>query len=176
MLAAWIGIPAAPRLGCDDPSETLCCTGLRAPLVGADTTRQQTSGAVRDHPTAHWQASASSSARCSGPAALTTHLADLGADVIKVEPPQGDYGRQMTWPIVEGVSLLFLHISRGKRSIVLDLRTDEGREAFLELVARRRRGRRGHAARAASTAAASASTSCARSTRRSCSARSRATA
>jgi crotonobetainyl-CoA:carnitine CoA-transferase CaiB-like acyl-CoA transferase len=61
-------------------------------------------------------------------------LADLGADVIKVEPPQGDYGRRMTWPIVEGVSLLFLHISRGKRSIVLDLRTDEGRNAFLELV------------------------------------------
>ena len=69
-----------------------------------------------------------------GPGNLTTHLADLGADVIKVEPPQGDYGRRMTWPIVEGVSLLFLHISRGKRSIVLDLRTDAGCEAFLELV------------------------------------------
>jgi crotonobetainyl-CoA:carnitine CoA-transferase CaiB-like acyl-CoA transferase len=69
-----------------------------------------------------------------GPGNLTTHLADLGADVIKVEPPQGDYGRRMTWPIVDGVSLLFLHISRGKRSIVLDLRTDVGRDAFLELV------------------------------------------
>ena len=69
-----------------------------------------------------------------GPGNLTTHLADLGADVIKVEPPQGDYGRRMTWPIVEGVSLLFLHISRGKKSIVLDLRTDAGRETFLELV------------------------------------------
>ncbi|MFM8973759.1 MAG: CaiB/BaiF CoA transferase family protein [Actinomycetota bacterium] len=69
-----------------------------------------------------------------GPGNLTTHLADLGADVIKVEPPQGDYGRRMTWPIVEGVSLLFLHVSRGKRSIVLDLRTDAGKEAVLELV------------------------------------------
>ena len=69
-----------------------------------------------------------------GPGALTTHLADLGADVIKVEPPQGDYGRQMTWPIVEGVSLLFLHVSRGKRSVVLDLRTDAGQRRFLELV------------------------------------------
>ncbi|MGQ0826639.1 MAG: CaiB/BaiF CoA transferase family protein [Actinomycetota bacterium] len=69
-----------------------------------------------------------------GPGALTTHLADLGADVVKVEPPNGDYGRRMTWPIVEGVSLLFLHISRGKRSVVLDLRTDAGREVFLELV------------------------------------------
>ena len=69
-----------------------------------------------------------------GPGALTTHLADLGADVIKVEPPQGDYVRQMTWPIVEGVSLLYLHISRGKRSVVLDLRTEDGGDAFLELV------------------------------------------
>jgi crotonobetainyl-CoA:carnitine CoA-transferase CaiB-like acyl-CoA transferase len=69
-----------------------------------------------------------------GPGNLTTHLADLGADVIKIEPPQGDYGRRMTWPIVEGVSLLFLHVSRGKKSLVLDLRTDAGKEIFLELV------------------------------------------
>ena len=51
-----------------------------------------------------------------GPGAITTHLADLGAEVIKVESPQGDYVREMTWPIVEGVSLMHLHISRGKRS------------------------------------------------------------
>jgi crotonobetainyl-CoA:carnitine CoA-transferase CaiB-like acyl-CoA transferase len=69
-----------------------------------------------------------------GPGAITTHLADLGADVIKVESPQGDYIRQMTWPIVEGVSLMHLHISRGKRSIVLDLRTDEGVAIYLDLV------------------------------------------
>jgi len=70
-----------------------------------------------------------------GPAAITTNLAELGADVIKVEAPGGDYGREMTWPIVEGTSLLFLHCNRGKRSIVLDLRTDEGVAAFKELVA-----------------------------------------
>jgi crotonobetainyl-CoA:carnitine CoA-transferase CaiB-like acyl-CoA transferase len=69
-----------------------------------------------------------------GPGAITTHLADLGADVLKVEPPTGDYAREMTWPIVEGVSLLHLHISRGKRSIVLDLRSEEGRATFFELV------------------------------------------
>jgi crotonobetainyl-CoA:carnitine CoA-transferase CaiB-like acyl-CoA transferase len=69
-----------------------------------------------------------------GPGAISTPLADLGADVIKVEPPAGDYIRQMSWPIVEGNSLLHLHISRGKRSIVLDLTTDEGRETFLDLV------------------------------------------
>jgi crotonobetainyl-CoA:carnitine CoA-transferase CaiB-like acyl-CoA transferase len=69
-----------------------------------------------------------------GPGAVTTHLADLGADVIKVEPPTGDYIRQMTWPIVEGVSLMHLHISRGKRSVVLDLRTPEGADVFRDLV------------------------------------------
>ena len=68
-----------------------------------------------------------------GPGFLTTFLSDLGADVIKVEPPQGDYIRQMTWPIVNGVSLLHLHTHRGKRSIVLDLRQPEGVELYLEL-------------------------------------------
>src|SRR5919205_3583869 len=69
-----------------------------------------------------------------GPGAITTHLADLGADVIKVESPQGDYIRQMTWPIVNGVSLMHLHISRGKRSVVLDLRKPEGVDVYLDLV------------------------------------------
>src|SRR5262245_50523846 len=69
-----------------------------------------------------------------GPGALGTHLADLGAEVIKVEPPTGDYVREMTWPIIEGVSLMHLHIGRGKRSIVLDLRTAEGVDTFLDLV------------------------------------------
>ena len=68
-----------------------------------------------------------------GPAAITTPLVDLGADVIKVEPPSGDYIREMTWPIVEGVSLMHLHINRGKRSLVLDLRSPAGVEAFREL-------------------------------------------
>jgi crotonobetainyl-CoA:carnitine CoA-transferase CaiB-like acyl-CoA transferase len=69
-----------------------------------------------------------------GPGAITTHLADLGADVIKVESPAGDYIREMTWPIVEGVSLLHLHVHRGKRSIVLDLRKPEAVAVYLDLV------------------------------------------
>jgi crotonobetainyl-CoA:carnitine CoA-transferase CaiB-like acyl-CoA transferase len=69
-----------------------------------------------------------------GPAAITTHLADLGADVIKVEPPAGDYVRDMTWPIIEGVSLLHYHINRGKKSLILDLRKPEGAEIYKELV------------------------------------------
>jgi crotonobetainyl-CoA:carnitine CoA-transferase CaiB-like acyl-CoA transferase len=68
-----------------------------------------------------------------GPAALTTALAELGADVIKVEPPGGDYGREMTWPIVEDVSLLFLHANRGKRSLVLNLKDEQAKAVFKEL-------------------------------------------
>jgi crotonobetainyl-CoA:carnitine CoA-transferase CaiB-like acyl-CoA transferase len=70
-----------------------------------------------------------------GPAELGGVLADLGAEVIKVESPSGDYVRQMTWPIVEGNSLLHLHINRGKKSLVLDLTKPEGVEAYKELVA-----------------------------------------
>ena len=70
-----------------------------------------------------------------GPGLIATFLSDLGAEVIKVEPPQGDYIRQMTWPIVEGVSLLHLHTHRGKKSITLDLKTDEGVAVYKELVA-----------------------------------------
>jgi crotonobetainyl-CoA:carnitine CoA-transferase CaiB-like acyl-CoA transferase len=68
-----------------------------------------------------------------GPGAIGTHLADLGAEVIKVESPSGDYIREMTWPIIEGTSLLHLHIHRGKKSITLDLKTREGVELFREL-------------------------------------------
>lgn len=69
-----------------------------------------------------------------GPAAITMPLIDLGAEVIKVEPPAGDYIREMTWPIVEGVSLMHLHLNRGKRSIVMDLRQPEDVATFKELV------------------------------------------
>ena len=68
-----------------------------------------------------------------GPAAITTALVDLGADVIKMEPPAGDYIREMTWPIVEGTSLMHLHLNRGKRSLVLDLRTEAGVAILKEL-------------------------------------------
>ncbi|MBI2705556.1 MAG: CoA transferase [Actinobacteria bacterium] len=69
-----------------------------------------------------------------GPAGITTPLADLGAEVIKVESPSGDYVREMTWPIVEGTSLMHLHLNRGKRSVVLDLKSDDGKALFRELV------------------------------------------
>ena len=71
-----------------------------------------------------------------GPGLAATFLADLGADVVKVEPPSGDYIRRMTWPIVDGTSLLHLHTHRGKRSIAIDLKTDEGLEIYRDLVRR----------------------------------------
>ena len=70
-----------------------------------------------------------------GPGHVATFFADLGADVIKVESPAGDYIRQMTWPIVEGISLLHLHTHRGKRGITLDLKTEEGKQIYKDLVA-----------------------------------------
>lgn len=69
-----------------------------------------------------------------GPGAIGTHLADLGAEVIKVEAPSGDYIRDMTWPIIDGVSLLHLHVHRGKKSITLDLRTPSGVAIYQDLV------------------------------------------
>jgi crotonobetainyl-CoA:carnitine CoA-transferase CaiB-like acyl-CoA transferase len=69
-----------------------------------------------------------------GPAALAQQLADLGADVVKVEPPEGDHVRRVGWPIVEGSSLLHWHLNRGKRSIVLDLRKPSDVATFLQLV------------------------------------------
>ena len=70
-----------------------------------------------------------------GPGQVGTFLADLGADVIKVESPAGDYIRQMTWPIVNGVSLLHLHTHRGKRSVTLDLKNPAGRQLYIDLAA-----------------------------------------
>jgi crotonobetainyl-CoA:carnitine CoA-transferase CaiB-like acyl-CoA transferase len=61
-------------------------------------------------------------------------LADYGADVIKVEAPEGDSTRH-TGPAAErGMSALFLGSNRGKRSIVLDLKNEDGRAAMQSLI------------------------------------------
>ena len=61
-------------------------------------------------------------------------LCDLGAEVVKVErPPYGDVART-TGPFVANESMYFQSVNRGKRSISIDLRSDQGRELFLELV------------------------------------------
>lgn len=63
-------------------------------------------------------------------------LADLGATVIKVEPPGSDLGRAWGPPFWGEDSTLFLSANRGKRSIVLDLKTDEGMNVLRRIVDR----------------------------------------
>jgi crotonobetainyl-CoA:carnitine CoA-transferase CaiB-like acyl-CoA transferase len=66
----------------------------------------------------------------------TMQLADLGADVVKVEDPSvgGDVGRYVPPYAQDGSSLFFESFNRGKRSVTLDLRSAEGRQAFEDLV------------------------------------------
>lgn len=63
------------------------------------------------------------------------HLADHGAEVIKVEPLDGDLTRTVPPHFVEGQSAYYLSLNRNKRSLAVDLRTDEGREVLLDLIA-----------------------------------------
>ena len=65
----------------------------------------------------------------------TRLLTDLGAEVIKVEPPSGDHNRTRR-PVREGHSSFFGHLNCGKTSIVLDLKSKSGREAAIALAAK----------------------------------------
>ncbi|MFL5068545.1 MAG: CaiB/BaiF CoA transferase family protein [Xanthobacteraceae bacterium] len=69
-----------------------------------------------------------------GPLAGTL-LADMGADVVKIEPPQGDMGRAMP-PRTNDESVSFVALNRNKRSLVLDLKREEAREIVLALATR----------------------------------------
>jgi crotonobetainyl-CoA:carnitine CoA-transferase CaiB-like acyl-CoA transferase len=61
-------------------------------------------------------------------------LSDLGAEVIKVESPEGDLGRNPSVAPYKGASGLFLTLNRNKQSIVLNLKSDAGRKLFYDLV------------------------------------------
>jgi crotonobetainyl-CoA:carnitine CoA-transferase CaiB-like acyl-CoA transferase len=61
-------------------------------------------------------------------------LSDLGAEVIKVETPEGDLGRIPSVAPYRGESGLFLTFNRNKKSIVVNLKADEGRQIFYDLV------------------------------------------
>ena len=63
----------------------------------------------------------------------TMILADLGAEVVKVEPPWGDETRGWGPPFLKGESAYFLAVNRGKRSLALDLKTQEGQEVVRRL-------------------------------------------
>ncbi len=61
-------------------------------------------------------------------------LADMGAEVIKVESPQGDIGRNPAIAGIGAVSSIFLTFNRNKKGIVIDLKKPEGKGVFLSLV------------------------------------------
>jgi crotonobetainyl-CoA:carnitine CoA-transferase CaiB-like acyl-CoA transferase len=61
-------------------------------------------------------------------------LADLGAEVIKVEHPDGGDQVRQSAPLIDGEGSAFMRLNRNKRSIALDLKTDQGKEVFRKLV------------------------------------------
>ena len=63
----------------------------------------------------------------------TMVLGDLGAEVIKVEPPEGDETRAWGPPFAEGESAYYLCVNRNKRDIVINLKTDEGKKILRDL-------------------------------------------
>jgi len=61
-------------------------------------------------------------------------LGDLGAEVIKIEPPHGDFTREFPFYGHKGESYYYLAFNRNKRGMVIDLETDKGQEIFYQLV------------------------------------------
>jgi itaconate CoA-transferase len=61
------------------------------------------------------------------------NLADMGADVVKIEPPEGDFARAYD-TVVKGQSTYFVWLNRGKRSLALNVRTKAGRDILRRLV------------------------------------------
>ena len=64
----------------------------------------------------------------------TQIMADMGADVIKIEPPAGDDTRFVSAGPEAGLSGVFVNVNRGKRSVVLNLREEEGKSALRALI------------------------------------------
>ena len=64
----------------------------------------------------------------------TQIMADMGADVIKIEPPEGDNTRYISVGPAPGMSGVYMNVNRGKRAVVLDLRTEGGKTALRALI------------------------------------------
>jgi crotonobetainyl-CoA:carnitine CoA-transferase CaiB-like acyl-CoA transferase len=66
----------------------------------------------------------------------TQMMADMGADVIKIESPDGDNTRYISVGPVPGMSGVFVNVNRGKRSVALDLRSEAGKTALRGIIQR----------------------------------------
>lgn len=66
----------------------------------------------------------------------TQMLGDMGAEIIKIEPPNGDWMRHYAYGNLypEGESISFISFNRNKKSIALDLKTDEGKKIAKEII------------------------------------------
>src|SRR5690242_5243251 len=64
----------------------------------------------------------------------TQLMADMGAEVIKIEPPAGDNTRFISVGPAHGLSGVFVNVNRGKKSVVLDLQSAPGKAALRKLV------------------------------------------
>ncbi len=64
----------------------------------------------------------------------TQIMADMGAEVIKIEPPAGDTTRYISVAPEEGMSGVFANVNRGKKSVVLDLRSESGKTGLQRLL------------------------------------------
>src|SRR6202008_3007448 len=64
----------------------------------------------------------------------TQILADMGADVIKIEAPGGDNTRYISVGPAPGMGSIYINVNRGKRSVLLDLQTEDGKAALRALI------------------------------------------
>lgn len=64
----------------------------------------------------------------------TMILGDLGAEIIKIEPPEGESSRATSGPFFQGETFFNLAFNRNKKGVTLDIGTETGKEAFLDLI------------------------------------------
>jgi crotonobetainyl-CoA:carnitine CoA-transferase CaiB-like acyl-CoA transferase len=106
MLASWLGVLASQETGDNRKMLRVSLSGVR----------------VLDF-----------SHVLAGPVCSMT-LADLGADVVKIEPPEGELGRKIGPPWINGESPVFMSVNRNKQSVSIDLKTDAGRHVVRKML------------------------------------------